>query len=48
MNTIQITDTVQNLNDTEADMSGAMEKSLAILEYLANYPDGATLGQIAT
>ena len=29
-------------------MSGAMEKSLAILEYLANYPDGATLGQIAT
>src|SRR6185295_14823864 len=29
-------------------MSGSMEKSLAILEYLANYPDGATLGQIAT
>src|SRR6185295_489556 len=29
-------------------MSGSMEKSLAILEYLAAYPDGATLGQIAT
>jgi len=29
-------------------MSGAMEKSLAILEYLVAYPDGATLGQIAT
>jgi IclR family transcriptional regulator, acetate operon repressor len=29
-------------------MSGAMEKSLAILEFLVNYPEGATLGQIAT
>ena len=29
-------------------MSGAMEKSLAILEYLAKYPDGVALGQIAT
>jgi len=29
-------------------MSGAMEKSLAILEFLANYPDGATLAEIAT
>lgn len=29
-------------------MSGAMEKSLAILEYLVAWPDGAPLGQIAT
>ena len=29
-------------------MSGSTEKSLAILEYLASYPDGAPLGQIAT
>ena len=29
-------------------MSGAMEKALAILEYLIAYPDGAPLGQIAT
>jgi len=29
-------------------MSGALEKSLAILEYLTAYPDGAALGQIAT
>lgn len=29
-------------------MSGAMEKSLAILEFLVNHPEGATLGQIAT
>jgi DNA-binding IclR family transcriptional regulator len=29
-------------------MSGAMEKSLAILEFLANHPDGATLADIAT
>src|SRR5690554_1061645 len=29
-------------------MSGALEKSLAILEYLAGYPDGAPLVQIAT
>jgi len=29
-------------------MSGSMEKSLAILEYLVAYPDGAPLGQIAT
>jgi len=29
-------------------MSGATEKSLAILEYLVAYPDGASLGQIAT
>ena len=29
-------------------MSGALEKSLAILEYLTAYPDGASLGQIAT
>lgn len=29
-------------------MSGAMEKSLAILEYLVAYPDGASLAQIAT
>ena len=29
-------------------MSGAMEKSLAILEYLVAYPDGASLVQIAT
>jgi DNA-binding IclR family transcriptional regulator len=29
-------------------MSGSLEKSLAILEYLAAYPDGAPLVQIAT
>ena len=29
-------------------MSGALEKSLAILEYLVDYPDGAPLAQIAT
>ncbi|MDM0014603.1 IclR family transcriptional regulator [Variovorax sp. J22P168] len=29
-------------------MSGSLEKSLAILEYLTAYPDGASLGQIAT
>ena len=29
-------------------MSGALEKSLAILEYLVGYPDGASLVQIAT
>ncbi len=29
-------------------MSGALEKSLAILEYLTLYPDGASLVQIAT
>ena len=29
-------------------MSGALEKSLAILEYLSAYPDGAPLAQIAT
>jgi DNA-binding IclR family transcriptional regulator len=29
-------------------MSGALEKSLAILEYLAAYPDGASLVQIST
>src|SRR3954468_22143213 len=29
-------------------VSGATEKSLAILEYLAAYPDGAALVQIAT
>jgi hypothetical protein len=29
-------------------MSGALEKSLAILEYLADYPDGAGLAQIST
>jgi len=29
-------------------MSGATEKSMAILEYLVAYPDGASLGQIAT
>ena len=29
-------------------MSGAMEKSLAILEYLTNFPEGAALAQIAT
>ncbi len=29
-------------------MSGAMEKSLAILEYLVGYPDGAALVKIAT
>jgi IclR family transcriptional regulator, acetate operon repressor len=29
-------------------MSGAMEKSLAILEYLVDFPDGAPLVQIAT
>jgi len=29
-------------------MSGATEKSLAILEYLAAWPDGASLAQIAT
>lgn len=29
-------------------MSGALEKSLAILEYLTEYPDGASLAQIAT
>ena len=29
-------------------MSGAMEKSLEILEFLANYPDGAPLAEIAT
>ena len=26
-------------------MSGALEKSLAILEYLVAYPDGAALGR---
>jgi IclR family acetate operon transcriptional repressor len=29
-------------------MSGALEKSLAILEYLTDYPDGAALVQIST
>lgn len=29
-------------------MSGATEKSLAILEYLVSYPEGASLAQIAT
>lgn len=29
-------------------MSGALEKSLAILEYLTAYPDGASLAQIST
>ena len=29
-------------------MSGALEKSLAILEYLTAFPDGVALGQIAT
>lgn len=29
-------------------MSGAMEKSLAILEYLVAYPDGVSLAQIST
>lgn len=29
-------------------MSGALEKSLAILEYLVDHPDGVSLGQIAT
>ena len=29
-------------------MSGAVEKSLAILEFLAGFPDGASLAQIAT
>ena len=29
-------------------MSGALEKSLAILEYLIDYPEGAALAQIAT
>ena len=29
-------------------MSGALEKSLAVLEYLVDYPDGAQLVQIAT
>lgn len=29
-------------------MSGALEKSLAILEYLANYPDGMPLARIAS
>ncbi|HVR52252.1 MAG TPA: helix-turn-helix domain-containing protein, partial [Pseudorhodoferax sp.] len=29
-------------------MSGALEKSLAILEYLVAYPDGVALAQIAT
>ncbi|MCD6077406.1 MAG: IclR family transcriptional regulator, partial [Ramlibacter sp.] len=29
-------------------MSGALEKSLAILEYLVGYPDGASLAQVAT
>lgn len=29
-------------------MSGALEKSLAILEFLVDYPDGASLAQIAT
>jgi IclR family acetate operon transcriptional repressor len=29
-------------------MSGSLEKSLAVLEYLANHPDGAQLVQIAT
>lgn len=29
-------------------MSGALEKSLAILEYLTDFPDGASLAQIAT
>ena len=29
-------------------MSGALEKSLAILEYLTDYPDGAGLAQVST
>ncbi|RZI63226.1 MAG: IclR family transcriptional regulator, partial [Variovorax sp.] len=29
-------------------MSGALEKSLAILEYLAAYPDGVGLAQLST
>ncbi|RYF76533.1 MAG: IclR family transcriptional regulator, partial [Comamonadaceae bacterium] len=29
-------------------MSGALEKSLAVLEYLVDHPDGAPLVQIAT
>ena len=29
-------------------MSGALEKSLAILEYLTDYPEGLALVQIAT
>ena len=29
-------------------MSGSLEKSLAILEFLVDYPDGASLAQIAT
>ncbi len=29
-------------------MSGALEKSLAILEYLTGFPDGVALVQIAT
>ena len=29
-------------------MSGALEKSLAILEYLTNFPDGVPLVRIAT
>jgi DNA-binding IclR family transcriptional regulator len=32
----------------EPDVSGALEKSLAILEYLTAFPDGAPLVQIAT
>ncbi len=36
------------LRGREATMSGALEKSLAILEYLTAYPDGVGLAQIAT
>jgi IclR family transcriptional regulator, acetate operon repressor len=51
LNDIQYIDTIQNLNSFitwRVAMSGALEKSLAILEYLTIYPDGAALVQIAT
>jgi IclR family transcriptional regulator, acetate operon repressor len=48
---VQLSDIVQILNAANGErscMSGALEKSLAILEYLTDYPDGAALAQIAT
>jgi DNA-binding IclR family transcriptional regulator len=47
LNVFQIIDIVQLLKG-RAQMSGAHEKSLAILEYLTAFPDGAALAQIAT
>src|SRR5690349_15902071 len=39
---------IQFLNDIQlVGMSGSLEKSFAILEYLAEHPDGAALATIA-